>query len=374
MTLRAIDGFDYFPTGQNEAARERLLGAAGWFLNTPSQSTLIAPDFTPGRFAFGECAGWTNYSNSSLQNMQMVTKTIGAPSATIYMGWAVYVGASNLMVSYVNLYDAVSNLPQLTFVFGPNGVVSVYRGYYPITLPFGPVLAGTHLASSSSGAFQTDQWFFFEVGAVIGTTGSYEVRINTGTILLDPAVNTKNTTVSGADSVSFGLAGNGLSPASNFYVDDLYVCDNAGSANNNFLGNVRVFTQATTGAGAVTDFSKFGSAATNWQTVQNKLMDDTQYVYDNVTGDLDLYQMAPIVTGPSVLGVQTRIGARQDDATQITLVSVLKSGATQVTGADHLINQTYTYYTDIFETDPNTGVGWTATNVNAIQSGPKKKV
>jgi hypothetical protein len=116
-----------------------------------------------------------------------------------------------------------------------------------------------------------------------------------------------------------------------------------------------------------------GSAppATNWQAASNQAINDTSYVKTAVSGVYDLYALDPILGGQAVHGLLLRAAMRQDDATQQNGHLVLKAGATTVEGGDHFVNQTYAGEYDIVELNPDTGLGMTGTEVNAMNAGPK---
>jgi hypothetical protein len=371
MTLRVIDGFDYFPTGQTDAIMLGLMGAAGWYVDSSSfpAGGPIPLQPVPGRFGFGNGVGYNRNVLFAGGNLGRWLRPLPLTIVTGFVGFGYYRGSTTTPETihpHFTFFDAVANDSQVTVYFEALGVISVYRG---------DRLTGTLLGSSLAGMFQQDEWFQVEIKCKIDpSAGIVEVRINTVVVLSLINVNTQKTTHAYFDTYAVGYNQVGGSSGSwvNFALDDFCLLDTAGAVNNNYLGTVRVWTQKTAGAGALTQFSKFGTQPTNWQTVQNQLADDSQYVYDGTTGDIDLYTVQALVTGPSVHGVQIRSAFRQDDATQVNAHNVLKSAGTQVEGADHFINQTYTYYNDIWELDPHTGVGWSGTGVNALQIGPKK--
>lgn len=365
MTLRYVEGFDYIPA--SSGSMDRLLTAAGYFFSRDQFGGTPSIGNT-GRFDFGRClliSGFTNVGSGGYR----VVRPIDQISGTVYpegvFGFALYVPSPGLQAffQYVGLYDAVSDAPQITLHIGNNGVFRIYRGY-----PNG----GTLLITSHAAAFLENEWQYVEIRTNINNVGgTVEVRVNTRMIISLVAADTQNTAVVGFDSIVFGCQSQGGTGGSfNFYLDDMYVLDTTGSVNNNFLGNVRVFTQFPSGPNH-TSFSKFGPAATNWQAASNGNLDDTSYVYSPTTGDFDLYTLQAVVNGPVVYGVQLRGAYRQDDATQRIAHNRLKAGTTSLDGVDHYLNQTYTYYTDIIEQNPDTGVGWTGTEVNALLAGPK---
>jgi hypothetical protein len=352
MTLRLICGLDEFPSAGDT---ERLLSAAGWYW---FPGFAIMPIVTTGRFGYGGCLG---YSQGNTNQLPFFVKMTGVSVSHGYMGFAYKFHPSNAS-PFVTFFDAVNATPCFSVSFHSLGVIKVWRGF-----------PGTnHLITSAPGVFTQEEWFYCEVGGIVDPTGgAVEVRVNTQPVITLASANTDGGGRGLTDSIGWGVVGGNVYQ---FYLDDVYFNDTAGSINNTFLGNVRVKTQLAAGAGASTDLSLSAAsapAATNWQSVLNNNLDDTKYVYSPTVGDDDLYTVQAIVNAPLVHGVQVRGAYRQDDATQRVAHNQLKAGTTTVQGGDHYLNQTYTYYGDIWELNPDTGLGWTGSEVNAIQIGPK---
>jgi hypothetical protein len=318
-----------------------------------------------GRFGFGGSLNWGGLVGTQTQRLQLVRPILpGMTFTTGVIGLAMYIGKTSITPFNVQFYDAIYDAPQVSIEFTANGVVSAYRG--------GPTT--NLLGSSYAGAYYFDEWFYLEAKATIGNPGgALEVRINTVPILAFPTVNTQATGRAVFDSTCFATRTVGLGQTFAAGIDDVYVLDDAGSVNNTFLGNVRVKTQFTAGAGDLTQFAIGGSApaATNWQSVLNKALDDTKFVSSPTVGQEDLYAIEAILTSAQVHGVQVRSGMRQDDSTQRVGHNVLKMGGVSAEGGDHYLNQSYTHYMDIFELNPSTGLGMTGTQLNAGQIGPK---
>jgi hypothetical protein len=146
-----------------------------------------------------------------------------------------------------------------------------------------------------------------------------------------------------------------------------------GPRNNDYLGNVRVRYMPVISNDTPLDWSIGGSipAPTNWQSVLNLDLNDTKYVFTPDTGDQDFYNIDPIINAPTIFGVEIGGAYRQDDATQRFVANQIRSGATVATGVTLATNQTYTFTYDIFELNPDTGLGWSNAEVNAIDVGPK---
>jgi len=109
----------------------------------------------------------------------------------------------------------------------------------------------------------------------------------------------------------------------------------------------------------------------NAEAVRNLILDDQRYVQTLTSGNQDLYTLQPILNAPAVLAVQVSGAYRMDDSTQQKVRNTLNAGGTASEGVDHYINQSFTYYRDIWELNPHTGLGWTGAEVNALKIGPK---
>lgn len=113
--------------------------------------------------------------------------------------------------------------------------------------------------------------------------------------------------------------------------------------------------------------------AANWMAVSEIPPDDNNsYVTDATAGDQDRYTY-PAVSGTQIFAVSVNARAEKDDAGVRTIRAVAKSGSTVAdSGVDFGLTQSsYQYMQQFFETDPNTGAGWTQAGVNAAEFGVK---
>ena len=359
MANLIVDGFDWFPSGQSSATRDRLWAANNMFLISGS----IDADVTTGRFGFGKAFLFNDNVGVTAKNGYVVP--IGTTPATLFMGGAMFVfpDQQNVCTSEVGFYDAVSDSAQLYIRFAANGVVKVVRG------------DGTALANSVAGSFQENEWFHFEIKATIdNSAGACEVRINTVPVIQLVGADTQNTSHAYADSILLGYSNTNANNTVHYALDDLFVNDTTGAENNDWLGNVRVKTQFMVGDGFTNQFTIGGTspAATHWQSVLNTILDDTKYEFDSNIGDIDLFTPDPNLNSPLVHSLQVRMGLRQDDATQRMAHAMLRISGTNYEGSvDQFTNQTYTFYKERFELNPNTGVAFTGADVNGLQAGVK---
>lgn len=370
MTLRIIDGYDYLPT----SGVSTVLSARGWSGNFGFGGNATAST-TVTAFGYGKALsvgrGVDIYRNA--RGRYTGRCTWGCRMFFPLTGSGYFLGTVDNLAS-----TGSSSQPQWYLRFDSFGAIS----FYTVTTTAGTTSVAL-IAKSASYSFFPGQQFYFEVQWTpgTGTSGSIEVRVNTATVLTLPATKTANgtliapATLPGFDLLWLGVdaTGSGGSGDIGWYVDDMYFLDNAGSTNTTFLGNVRAKYLPPTGNSTPLNFLIGGTtpAATNWQSALNSALDDTKYVYSPTINDQDLYTIDPQVNAPFVYGVEVSGAYRQDDATQRSIANTVKSGATGATGATKLINQTYTFYDDIFELDPATGVAFTGAGVNGLKVGPK---
>lgn len=365
MTLRLVEGFDWLTTGLSNGVIQQRLGASHYYM----------PMLFTGRIPYWGVSSNTAFSfGASLAiggglDLFDVRPYIYYPVPSDdegVIGLRVYVSSGQTGTMGPVFYSSVDG-PQVSVGFYPLGIIKVYRGAPG---------SGTLLATSSPGAYYESAWFYLEVKAKIHqSAGSVEVRLNTETI-----ISLVDTDTCAGTTPSFNMVGLMENPGApngtglSILYDDLYYTDLMGSVNNGFLGNVRVKTQFAVGNGDNIDFLIGGSspAATNWQSVSNLAMDDTKFVYSPTIGDFDLYDMNPTINAPYVHAIQVRSCMRQDDATQRIGHNIIKTpSGTIVEGDDHYLNQSFSLYRDIFETNPDTSTFFTGTEANGTQAGPK---
>jgi hypothetical protein len=94
---------------------------------------------------------------------------------------------------------------------------------------------------------------------------------------------------------------------------------------------------------------------------------DTTYISDSTAGHISDFAHDTLSAG-SILGVIHTSYARSDVGTA-NFQQVAISGPTVHYSATIPAGNTYNYYFDILENDPNTGAAWTVSNFNAATFG-----
>src|SRR5262249_28298610 len=202
------------------------------------------------------------------------------------------------------------------------------------------------------------------------TVGTVDVQVNGVNRLALTGQNTRNSANSYANAVTIGNRGvNAQQVATTADYDDVYICDGAGSVNNNFLSDVRVEAIFPNAAGSSAQWTP--SAGSNYQCVdENPPNDDTDYVSHSTLNDLDLYAMSNITpTSGTIKGIAVQMRAKKDDAGVRTIAAAIRTNSNNYVGANQNVGTGYQYWTEIWENNPNTSVPFTITEVNAIEAG-----
>jgi hypothetical protein len=101
----------------------------------------------------------------------------------------------------------------------------------------------------------------------------------------------------------------------------------------------------------------------------------TDYLSGTSVGDLDLLGVEDLSVIPgTILGLKAvGFGAKTDAASRSWNLGI-ESGGTVVNGSDLSLTTDPSYYEHDLETDPDTGVEWTQSGVNAAQLQPRVAV
>lgn len=338
MTLLFADGFDIY-------ADRADVGQTGWFTNNAS----LDLSTTGGRFG-GGCL-----------------------TATVANDWrcpAVVPIGSTVIICFAYYFN---NLPNSTSTFralvggstqGDGRLFSVESNNTGAMRCFGQ---SGKVGSDVSDVFVDQTWQWIEVKVVLGTTasnGSLEVRVDGMTKFSETGIDTFNNSNSILNSLYFtGRAGGGVR------IDDVIIMDGNGSTMNDYIGNARIDTLIPNSNGTEDDW--VASAGSQYQCLDDVIggsNDNTDYVYLDSPGLLDL-QMSNIVGNPATIyAVQTRTRVSKSDVGVRTFRTNLLSSASTANGLTKGFPIGYSWLRNgIFEKDPNGDVAWTKAAVDALQ-------
>jgi hypothetical protein len=271
---------------------------------------------------------------------------LGSNPATVIVGFAAFV--SNSLTNDDTMLELRDGSTGHIFVnLNSNGSFTVKRG-------------STILGTSAAGLVQADSWFHVQLKATINdSTGIAVLRINGFTVVNISNADTRNGAAAQVNVIAFG----GLSSIiTTCFIDDVYVCDDSGAQNNDFLGDVKVESLYPNAAGQYTEWTP--SAGNNWACVDEPGTPngDTDYVSSGTTGQRDLYNLGALLT----------VGGEVTDSGTRGVKLMLRSGATEVESAEFAVNTSYTRHESaIYELNPDTGAPFTISEVNAMQAGAK---
>lgn len=328
--IRFLDSFDHYATAQ--ATRK-------W--TTLSATAISGGSGRRGTAAMGASSSWT--LTKQLDNQP--TWIIGcAFKCTTYP--ATY-------ASVIDVRDGATSQVDL----GVNAA-----GFFEVRR------AGTTLGTSAALA-SLNVFLFLELLVTIHNTAGVVTFVLDGVSQIAlTSQDTQNTANAYANTIRIGPTS---SLGSAFY-DDVYMCDGTGSVNNGLMGDCRVDALLPNGDGSNSAWTV--STGTTHSTLVDEASpnDDTDYLSTSTAAARDSHTLTNLagITSPVIKGIQHSLWARKDDAGTREIKTLLKSGATTVAGATtHTLASTYTYYSQITETDPDTTAPWTEAAINALEAG-----
>lgn len=334
MAIEFMDGFDHWTTNSFVARK--------WDTNSN------AIGLSAGRFG-GNCLGQFSGPGSTIALSQGQLSAV----ATRVIGFALQ--PTNVWASgnsFITILDGATE--QISVRSGTAGVLIVSR-------------SGTTLATSTN-VLPLNIWCYLEFKCTINSsTGSFELRVN-GTSTgwcSGSGVNTQTT--ANPTTNGFKIFG---SNNINFSLDDLYVLNTSGSANNDFLGECRVnilypVQDSLTGWTTSTGTSHFALVD---ETNPN---DDTDYVYSNTANQEDTYFFSSLATSGAIAGIQNVACMRKDDIGLKTVSIETFVGGSGVVAPAFTPASSYLMYRQIVEQDPSTSAPWTPTTLFNANCGVK---
>lgn len=330
--LVMAEGFDFWAVAQ-KAAR-------GW---TGGSGELTS--MQPGRFSPGQAA---DFSRGISVGTHTTWKLLPSTYTTVIVGVAIRFNSGTQTFNL--LTTAAGNVVSLSMNASNQIQVNTASG----------VIGTLTLPTTPNTAFN-----YYEIKVFVnGASSTVEVHVN-GAVDLASTVTNCGTTPVGAIGIT-------IDGSSSIFLDDIYVCDTTGTANNTFLGDIRVETLWPTSDGAHTQWTP-DAGVTHYTEVDDTTPDgDTTFVSDTTVGDRDSYGFGDLaeLTG-TIFGVQRNIYARKDNTATKQICGVTRPGTTDHDGATVTLASSYGYFSEILETNPDTAAAWTISEVNATEHGVK---
>jgi hypothetical protein len=345
------DGFDTYA-----GAGELAISPNIW--QSVSQCTLIGGSsvrFPPGvALQLGNTSVTAgNASTAQFANSQTIFVNANIISATAHVN-----GGFTETIGFT-LRDTVSNIQCGLFLENGGTFVLVTGAINSGGIVRSPVLMPN-----------SNQWAHIQVKIFIhNTAGTIELRINGSTTANWTAsgLNTRN----GSANFFANVINWQSSTAAGESVDDFYAFNDQSPAPNTFQGDVHAVHQFPTTDVAISWARNTGP--NNCLAVDDGQQDgDATYVATLTPNAADTYGMTALSPTPTaIICVQPRYMARMDDAGPHTMNGQLTSAGTTVNLPTMNVASTYAYASAPYPQDPNTGLAWTPTAVNAILLGIK---
>lgn len=163
-------------------------------------------------------------------------------------------------------------------------------------------------------------------------------------------------------------------PAWRHSYDDLYLCNDHGSMNNDFIGDVQVYALRPTANGAYHQMTPIG-ASQNYQCVNEQIAnDDVTYVATASSGVIDTYRVNRVTLSQgTVAGVQMVLDGKKENVGTRGIRPYTRTGTQEGTGPvpTKPLGVNYDFSTTIMESNPATGYPWTINDVNSTEFGFK---
>lgn len=258
-----------------------------------------------------------------------------------------------------------ANANQLTLFVTSTGTLRLARGGINST---------DNIAETASPVFISGAYQFVEMYARIDNAGSpggaAEIRVDGVPVIVVTGVDTQATAIASVAQVNVARAR--TSGGVEMNVMDLYALDTSGPVNNDFLGDTQWIPIFPNDDTAASDWVR-NTGSSDFSAINNNPQDgDTTYLDANNVNDVSEFGMANLPGGiGEVVGIVSRAVMRKtspgDGSAQVSLVSALASPETEVSGTDRPLTEVYVSYSDIFETDPETGARWLPAAVDALR-------
>jgi len=312
----------------------------------------------------------TGSSTGIPANYLLVTESLGV-SNTWILGFGFFVASNQAQLSTdaQGFYLERGSSEQVHLEFETNASalkVKLYRG--------------ATLLNETGFDFALNSWHYFELKITTDpSSGLYELRQGGITQFSDAGpVNTADSGSAGADILALRWSDNF---STNVRIDDLYLCDDSGTTNNDFLGPgvVRVFevnangdtndwVNDNTGVSDSNNFDQVDDAG-------NTFPDDSGAggtVSSNTVGEKELYDMVDLsgVTG-NVHFVMLSIQAALDEAGSRQAKFKFKDSVSGEADGDTFTVDMASFdeFHDLFDVNPATASGWTISELNNGQVG-----
>lgn len=346
MTMLAASSLDHFGSDETLFFESQV---------PPGSGGLLELTTTNARHATGRCLVLQMQSAGGTLAIY-AQKDVPAAPTTIVCGFAFWPATATTSRTFFRLMGDDGAVHLSLLLNNPGDTVRISN-------------AGGTLETSTA-TLTRDDWNYIEIKAKIDdSTGTYDVRLNGDSILSGTSIDTRNGgTAAVVTHVQYYMSsGNGSGNIWRF--DDLYILDDQGTKNNDFLGSVRIYPVYPTAEGnysAWTPSTGIDNSALVDETDPNG---DTDYISSSTATNKDSYTHGGIgATSGAVHAVTVNAVGRRDSGGSRAVKSLVRLSSTDANGASKTLLDSYRNHQGIHETKPGGG-DWTISDVNNCEFG-----
>ncbi len=264
-------------------------------------------------------------------------------------------------VGKIKWHDLINGVVHASVSFdGSTGIVRLYSG----DMDNGGVL----VIATALAQFPINALFHAEAQISIGsgTSGSFALRLLGQNLILNlTGINTQTGSRALYDLTEFRIDGVG---GQTLYCQHVLWYSLAGTVNTGWIGDRRVYGGVVVSNGDQNNFTPIGNAQ-NWQNVAENPPNVADYNESSTVGAIDLYKVTAPSNVTAVTAIMVSAICKKDDAGSRSTATLLKSGGVVGTGPTVALADSYTSQSNVWETDPSTGVAFVASALNSIQPG-----
>lgn len=326
---RAItEGFDLYPS----LSQAGYGVASTW--NLSGGMTLIT-----GRFGGQALA----MSDSSLQ-----IATRDFPSTMQFALGLAYYRASTRATEIVQILGS-AGIAQITVSVNEFGTLSVLR-------------SGVVIATSPANVLPLNSWNYIEI-CVVGSNSAGSLRVYLNDVEISSMALSSFDTLGG--DTDFSRLSLYSTNNSSCRFDDIYL-EIDGAVR---VGEGRIVALPVTADDTVAFTPSTGTS--NFEMVNEVPASDADYNSSSTIGATDRFNVTNLpFTAGSIYGIQVTLLGRKDDAGSRVVRSHIYSNTTEQEGSDFVLALgTSVFHRDFYPTDPNGGVAWTQSAIDAMKIG-----
>jgi len=228
---------------------------------------------------------------------------------------------------------------------------------------------GTSLGNSGANVLAAGVLYHIEVKILWhASAGTVEIRVNGAVYMSLTGIATLPTSATHMMFATAAWEGSGAAIGT-FSYDNLFIWDATGAINNTFQGERNVQTIFPNADTADADWA-LSTGAAGWSLLDNvPAVVGTDYIESSTVTDTSVFDLTSLANpNITVVAVQTDVYAEKTDAgaSQIQ-VGVVSGGVDSMSAGQSVTQSQYRNFLKVTELNPNTGIAWTAAEINAAQ-------